>query len=49
MTDEQLQALRNIIEYLSDEKEDFGAQGKPEKHIYADIQKLEQYLGQSNI
>jgi hypothetical protein len=46
MTKAQLQALKKVIEYLSDEKEDFDTQGRPENHIYSDIQKLEEYLGQ---
>lgn len=49
MNKEQLEALQKVLDYLSDEKGDYEAQGCPENHIYADVQKLEQFLGQPSI
>jgi hypothetical protein len=46
---EQVEALRRVLDYLSDEKDDYEAQGFPENHVYADIKKIEMVLGRSNI
>jgi hypothetical protein len=45
----EAEALRRVLDYLSDEKDDYEAQGCPENHIYADIKKIEMILGRSNI
>lgn len=49
MNEEQLDALQNLLNYLSDEKSDYEAQECPKNHIYIDMQKLEQFLGQPSI
>lgn len=49
MNDEQLEALRRVLDYLHEEKDDYELQDFPKNHIYIDIQKLEQFLGQPTI
>ncbi len=41
MTQEQIQSIKNIINYMEkDEHKDWEENGKPTNHIYTDIQEL---------
>jgi hypothetical protein len=40
MDEKTYKSLLNILDYLKDEKRDWEENGKPENHIYNDIQRL---------
>lgn len=49
MNKHQLQALNEVLNYLWDNEErDFRAEGKPEQHIFRDLEILEEYFKKSN-
>ena len=44
MNTEQLEALKKVLEYLSEEKEHFRQAGRPANHIWHSLAVLELYL-----
>jgi len=44
MNQQEIIALKRIVEYLADEKKDYEMSGKPANHIYEDVAVVEKWL-----